>query len=206
MTAVADGPGPGGSRPGGPGPDGVDDVPGPPPAPDAAGALLAALRGRGWTVGTAESLTGGLVVARLVDVPGASRVVRGGVVAYATDAKASVLGVDADLLAAHGAVHPDVARQLAERARVVLGADVGLGTTGVAGPDPQDGISPGTVHIAVATPTGTVVRTLALVGDRATIRAATCDAVLRAALSQVGGGTVPERPGTPDRPAALGPA
>lgn len=171
---------------------------------DVAVALLDALRSRGWTVATAESLTGGLVVARLVDVPGASRSVRGGVVAYATDAKAGVLGVDADLLAAHGAVHPDVARQLAERARVVVGADVGLGTTGVAGPDQQDGISPGTVHVAVATPERTVVRTLALTGDRAAIRAATCDAVLAEALSQVATEGTGRAPGTPGGPVALG--
>ncbi|NHT16854.1 nicotinamide-nucleotide amidohydrolase family protein [Cellulomonas sp. IC4_254] len=156
-----------------------------PGAQGVAEALLAALAGRGWTVATAESLTGGQVVASLVDVPGASRSVRGGVVAYATDVKGSVLGVDAGLLAEHGAVHPDVARQMAERVRGVVGADVGLATTGVAGPDPQDGFSPGTVHVAVATPDGTVVRTLALAGDRAAIRAATCAAVLREALSAV---------------------
>lgn len=156
-----------------------------PAARDVATALLAALAERGWTVATAESLTGGQVAATLVDVPGASRSLRGGVVAYATDVKGSVVGVDPELLAAHGAVHPEVARQLAERVRSVVGADVGLGTTGVAGPDPQDGFSPGTVHVAVATPERTVVRTLALTGDRAAIRAATCAAVLREALAAV---------------------
>jgi nicotinamide-nucleotide amidase len=154
----------------------------------AAAALLDALGARGWTVATAESLTGGQVAATLVDVPGASRSVRGGVVAYATDVKHTVLGVDADLLAAHGAVHPEVARQMAERVRAVVGTDVGLGTTGVAGPDPQDGFSPGTVHVAVATPRGTVVRTLALAGDRAAIRAATCVAVLEEAAAAVRSG------------------
>lgn len=151
----------------------------------AAGALLDGLRDRGWTVATAESLTGGQVAATIVDVPGASRSMRGGVVAYATDVKGSVLGVDADLLTAHGAVHPEVARQMAERVRAVVGTDVGLATTGVAGPDQQDGFSPGTVHVAVATPRGTVVRTLALTGDRAQIRAATCVAVLREAAAAV---------------------
>jgi nicotinamide-nucleotide amidase len=150
--------------------------------------LLAALRDRGWTLATAESLTGGRLAATVVDVPGASRSMRGGVVAYATDVKGSVLGVDAALLAAHGAVHPEVARQMAERVRDVVGADVGLATTGVAGPDQQDGFSPGTVHVAVATPHGTVVRTLALTGDRAQIRAATCVAVLREAVAAVRSG------------------
>ncbi|WP_439647175.1 CinA family protein [Cellulomonas triticagri] len=168
-----------------------------------AAALLAALRERGWTVATAESLTGGQVAARLVDVPGASRALRGGVVAYATDAKAEVLGVDATLLAAHGAVHPEVARQMAERVRPLLRADVGLSTTGVAGPEQQDGNSPGTVHVAVATPAGTVVRTLALTGDRAAIRTATCDAVLREALAAVSAAPAGEDPGTPGAATAL---
>lgn len=172
-------------------------------ARDVAAGLLAALTERGWTVATAESLTGGQVAATLVDVPGASRSLRGGVVAYATDLKGSVLGVDADLLAAHGAVHPEVARQMAEGVRGVLGADVGLATTGVAGPDPQDGFSPGTVHVAVAGPAGTVVRSLELTGDRPAIRTATCAAVLREALHAVrsahpGGGA-----GTPGPPDAL---
>jgi nicotinamide-nucleotide amidase len=166
--------------------------------------LLAALQDRGWTVATAESLTGGLVSATLVDVPGASRSFRGGVVAYATDVKGSVLGVDAALLAEHGAVHPEVARQLAQRARVVLGADVGLGTTGVAGPDPQDGVPPGTVHVAVATPAGTVARTLTLTGDRPAIRAATCEAVLRDALVAVRAGGDRGPVGTRRDPDALG--
>lgn len=168
-----------------------------------AAGLLAGLQERGWTVATAESLTGGLVAATLVDVPGASRALRGAVVAYATDVKASVLGVDEELLAAHGAVHPDVARQMAEHVRVVVGADVGLATTGVAGPDPQDGFSPGTVHVAVATPGGTVVRTLALTGDRTAIRAATCVAVLREALHAVRVGVPGTGAGTPGRPGAL---
>ena len=176
---------------------------------EVAAALLAALTERGWTVGTAESLTGGQVAAALVDVPGASRSLRGGVVAYATELKGTVLGVDAGLLAAHGAVHPEVARQMAEGARRVLGTDVGLATTGVAGPDPQDGQPPGTVHVAVAGPGGTVVRSLELTGDRAAIRAATCAAVLREALHAVrAAGTAAGTPGgtgTPGGPDALEP-
>lgn len=110
------------------------------PAADAAttvaARLLAVMEGRGWTLAVAESLTGGAVCARLVDVPGASRVLRGGVTAYATDLKASLLGVDDELLAARGAVDPDVAAAMAAGVRERLGADVGLATTGVAGPDP----------------------------------------------------------------------
>ncbi|NUT97968.1 MAG: nicotinamide-nucleotide amidohydrolase family protein, partial [Saccharothrix sp.] len=76
--------------------------------------VVNALKSRGETVATAESLTGGLVAAEITTVPGASAVLRGGLVVYATDLKASLAGVDAALLAAHGAVHPEVARQLAE--------------------------------------------------------------------------------------------
>ena len=152
------------------------------PAPD----LLAALGARGWTVAVAESLTGGLVASALVDVPGASRTMRGGVVAYATDLKASLLDVPADLLAARGAVDPDVAAAMALGARVRLGADVGLATTGVAGPDPQDGFEPGTVHVAVATVDGVRVESARLDGDRAAVRTAARDLVLTLAIEVVG--------------------
>jgi len=140
--------------------------------------LLAAVGARGWTLAVAESLTGGLVSATLVDVPGASAVLRGAVVAYSTDLKATLLGVDPVLLEQRGAVDPDVARAMAIGVRARLGADVGLATTGVAGPDPQDGHPPGTVHVAVSTPDGTHVRSLRLAGDRAAVRALSADAVL----------------------------
>ena len=164
-------------------------------SPDVAG-LLGALEARGWTLATAESLTGGLLSATIVDVPGASRVLRGAVVAYATDVKRSVLGVDGGLLAAHGAVHRDVARQMAERVREVLGADVGVATTGVAGPDPQDGQQPGTVFVAASGPRGTQVRRLHLAGERATVRAGTVAAAIDLARAVVDGPAADEgRPG-----------
>jgi nicotinamide-nucleotide amidase len=114
--------------------------------------LVFALSEHGQTVAVAESLTGGMLCSALVDVPGASAVVRGGVVSYATDLKHRLLGVDAGLLAANGPVDPDVAAQMAHGVRERLGADWGVATTGVAGPDPQDGIPAGTVYVAVAGP------------------------------------------------------
>ena len=134
------------------------------------------------TVAVAESLTGGLVVAELVSVPGASAVVRGGIVAYATDLKHELLGVDAALLAAGGAIQAAVAEQMASGVRFRLNADVGLATTGVAGPDPQDGHLPGLGWIAVAT--GGQVRSvrLELGGDRAAIRRETVEVVIESAL------------------------
>ncbi|RXR27847.1 nicotinamide-nucleotide amidohydrolase family protein [Oerskovia turbata] len=149
--------------------------------------LLASLASRGWTLAVAESLTGGLVTARLVAVPGASAVLRGGVTAYATDVKASVLGVDAELLAERGAVDPEVARQMAQGVRRLLGADVGLATTGVAGPAPQDGKAPGLVHVAVASPGRTEVAELHLDGDRAAVREATVGHLLTLARAVVTG-------------------
>jgi nicotinamide-nucleotide amidase len=107
--------------------------------------VLDLLRKRGMTLGLAESVTGGLVASRLVSVPGASDVLKGSVVAYAVGVKRSVLGVDADHV-----VSEECARQLAVVARRVLGSDVGLGVTGVAGPDDQDGQPAGTVFFGLA--------------------------------------------------------
>lgn len=132
----------------------------------------------GQTVACAESVTGGLVIARLVDTPGASAVVRGGIVTYATDLKARLLGVDPTVLARRGAVDPEVARQMATGVRRVLDADWGVATTGVAGPDPQDGMPVGTVYVAVAGPGGVVVDTCRLAGDRGAIRRAAVQAAL----------------------------
>ncbi len=180
-----------------PQPHGVEARPGSTAAPAGASAadgvaatLVRALAARGWTVAVAESLTGGMVPACVVDGPGASRVLRGGVVAYATDLKASLLGVDAVLLAERGAVDRGVAEQRAQGVRRRLGADVGLATTGVAGPGGQDGHPPGEVHVAVATPTGVRVDSLRLDGDRAAVRAGACLAVLTCAVNLLGPRTV----------------
>ncbi|KQY97080.1 nicotinamide-nucleotide amidohydrolase family protein [Microbacterium sp. MEC084] len=139
--------------------------------------LLSLLRERGWSLGVAESLTGGLVVASLVSVPGASLTLRGGVVAYDSAIKTSLLGVDAGLLRAHGAVDPEVARQMADGVRHALAvggrdADMGISTTGIAGPDSPDGQPVGTVHIGVSIPSGTFVTSHVFEGDRAAIREA----------------------------------
>lgn len=155
--------------------------------PSEAERLVARLGELGWSLGVAESLTGGLVVSSIVDVAGSSSVLRGGVVAYATDLKAKLLDVDDTLLAAHGPVHPRVARQMAEGVRRTLGADgapadVGIATTGIAGPVSPDGQPVGTVHIAVATPLGSRVESLQLDGSRAQIRAEAAALAVRIAL------------------------
>jgi nicotinamide-nucleotide amidase len=139
--------------------------------------VVSELTRRGLTIAVAESLTGGLLVAELISVPSASRVVRGGVVAYDTALKHTLLGVDGGLLAEHGAVHPDVAAQMAlgvrERLQVDgVAASIGLSTTGVAGPDPQDGQPVGTVFVGIALGDGVTVLDLRLEGSREAIRRA----------------------------------
>lgn len=154
---------------------------------DLAARVHAALRERHATVAVAESLTGGLLAAALVDVPGASATFRGSVTAYATDLKATLLGVDEGLLAVHGPVHPVVARQMADGARRLLGATYGLATTGVAGPEPQDGLPVGTVHVGFAGPEGTRAVSPVLSGQRAVIRGTTVTRALELLLGELGG-------------------
>jgi nicotinamide-nucleotide amidase len=146
--------------------------------------VVVAFLGKGATAATAESLTAGLVAAALADVPGASGMLRGGVVSYANEVKARILGVSEQLLAEAGSVDPLVAAQMAEGARRVCSADYGVSTTGVAGPDPHDGKPVGTVYVAVAGPGGkTETQEFAFAGNRAEIRAAARDAALRALLA-----------------------
>lgn len=145
--------------------------------------VLEALRSRGWSLGVAESLTGGALASAFVAVPGASDVLRGGVVAYATELKASLLGVDAALLARDGPVHPDVAIQMARGIRIATApagglTDVGVATTGVAGPEPQDGAPVGRVYVAVVTPQRERVVEYRFTGDRTEIREEAVEAAI----------------------------
>lgn len=134
----------------------------------------------GTTLGTAESLTAGLVASTLACVPGVSAVLRGGVVSYTDEVKAHLLGVDAGVLADLGAVSAPVAVAMAEGARRALGADLAVSTTGVAGPGPAGGVPAGRVFVAVAGPDApTEVVRLDLDGDRAQVRAATVAHALR---------------------------
>ncbi|MGW1163039.1 CinA family protein [Streptomyces sp. NPDC002513] len=157
--------------------------------------VLRLLTVRGETLAVAESLTGGLVAAEITAVAGASRAFRGSVTAYATDLKRDVLGVDGTLLAERGAVDPQVAVQMAAGVRKALGADWGIATTGVAGPDPQDGRPVGTVFVAVDGPFedvsdelgGGKVAALRLNGDRADIRRESVRSVLALLLGALVG-------------------
>ncbi len=183
--------GPHGVPPEGVPPEGVPPEGVPPGAAAAAQQVVAQLTGRRQCVAVAESLTGGLLAAALASVPGASVVFRGGIVAYATDLKASLLGVDQAVLDACGAVSAETAQAMAEGAATRLAATFGLATTGVAGPDPAEGKPVGTVYIAATggdtgpgtRPPGahdaqvggqqTQVRRLQLAGSRTDIRSQT---------------------------------
>ncbi len=158
-----------------------------------AAVLVSTLRERGWTVATAESLTAGLVAATIADVPGASAVLRGGLVVYATELKHLLADVPEEVLERFGAVSEETARALADGAARRCGADVGIGLTGVAGPDEQEGKPVGTVYVGLCVPgRAPWARRLSLSGDRAGIRHEACrvamELVTEVAKTPAGGG------------------
>jgi nicotinamide-nucleotide amidase len=151
----------------------------------AGAAVVHMLVERDQSLAAVESLTGGLLSSTIVEVAGVSSVFRGGLVVYATDLKSSLADVPEDLLAQRGPVDHDVAVALAEGGRRRCGADWGVSTTGVAGPEPQGGKPVGLVFVAVAGPTGTAVRKLDLAGGREAIRAGAVTAALRLLADQL---------------------
>jgi PncC family amidohydrolase len=148
--------------------------------------LVAALLGRGETVATAESLTGGLLSGAITSAAGASSVYVGGVVSYATRAKEELLAVPAALVAEEGVVSAACAESMARGVRRLLGTVYGVSTTGVAGPDTQEGKPVGTVYVGLATAAGSWAVELHLDGDRARIREATVEAALAELLRTLG--------------------
>jgi nicotinamide-nucleotide amidase len=145
------------------------------------------------TIACGESVTGGLVCSALVSVPGASDAVAGGVVAYTIPAKVGVLGVDAAIIQTHGVVSEEVALAMARRARDLFRADIGVGTTGAAGPADHGGKPAGTVCVASVGPAGEFATTTRFGGDRGAVREAAARAalvVLGYALGEAGGESV----------------
>jgi PncC family amidohydrolase len=138
------------------------------------------LRAEGSTVSTAESLTGGRLAVWFTDVPGISETYLGGAVAYATALKTTMLGVAEEIVERHGVVSAECAQAMASGVRALTGATYGLSTTGVAGPDPQEGKPAGTVYVGLAGPGFVTSLRLELAGDRTAIQEATCEAVLGA--------------------------
>lgn len=153
--------------------------------------------GRGLTVATAESCTGGLVASALTDVPGSSGYVLGGTVAYADAIKVRQLGVQADVLAAHGAVSAQVARAMALGALDRFAADLAVAVTGIAGPDGGTPAKPvGLTYVAVAGPSGTEVRRFSWIGDRAENKYASARAALELLLEAAEAGSPAATSGT----------
>jgi len=148
--------------------------------------LLDRLRERGWTIATGESATGGMIAARLTSIAGSSDVYRGSLVAYGEMAKRDLLGIDAAVIAESGVVSEPVALAMARGAAQRLHADVGIGVTGSAGPEPH-GRQTGTMVVAVSTPEDARARTLAMPGDRERVRTYTTTAALHLARLALSG-------------------
>jgi len=145
---------------------------------EAAARVHALLQERDQTVATAESVTGGRLAAALTGVPGASRSYMGGVVAYATSVKRAVLGVPDAVIERHGVISAECALAMARGAARATGSSWAVATTGVAGPDPQEGHRPGTVHVGLVGPGVATALALELTGDRGQIQDRTCDRAL----------------------------
>lgn len=157
---------------------------------DTAVALAADVIGRvheqGLTLAVAESLTGGELSATVVSVAGASNVFLGGVVSYAAETKVRVLGVNQEIIRDEGTVNPTVATQMAEGVCKTMGADIGVATTGVAGPGPNEGHPAGTVFLACSVKGQTAVWGKSFTGDRAQVRAQAVEAALRLLAEHLG--------------------
>jgi PncC family amidohydrolase len=159
---------------------------------DLAAQLLAALRGRGWTLATAESCTGGLLGDALTDIAGSSDVYLGGVVAYANSAKIALLGVPAEVLASVGAVSSMTAAAMATGARRQFGAQVALSTTGIAGPGGGSPEKPvGLVYLGLATPDGVWTERHLWPGDRRANKVHSAERALAWAIERLAGPSKP---------------
>ncbi len=145
------------------------------------------LREQGLLLASAESLTGGLLGARVTSVPGASAAYVGGVVSYATAVKQKLLGVPEEVVTGPGVVSAACAGAMAAAVRTLLGADVGVSTTGVAGPDPQEGKPVGLVYVGCADAAGVVTVEHHLAGDREAVRQAAVGAALALVRDRLAG-------------------
>ncbi len=150
--------------------------------------VITALKEKGQTVGACESLTGGLICATLVNVPGASAVVRGGFVTYQTDTKTLLADVPADLIAEKGVVSAEVAKAMAEGTRMKLGVDIAVSATGMASPGGPEEPPAGTVFVGLASENGVRAIPLRLEGGRQEVRRKTVEQALLAVLAEVGRG------------------
>ena len=150
-----------------------------------ASALIQALTERHLTVATCESLTGGMICAALVDVPGASKVVRGGLITYQTDVKTLLADVEEGLIAQYGVVSAEVAKAMAQGAREKLHADIAISATGMASPGGEEDPPAGTVFVGLASARGVRAIPLQLTGDRMSIRRETVNQAIQAIAEEI---------------------
>jgi len=137
------------------------------------------------TISVAESLTGGLVAASLTQIPGASAVFKGGIIAYGDEIKQQVLKVDSALITKFTSISEPVAQSMATNVRELMNTDIGIATTGVAGPDKSDGFAPGIVFVAISIGDHKICQKLELVGDRTQIRDQSVNEIFKLTLSQL---------------------
>ena len=152
---------------------------------DLAYELIQKLGQRHLTISVAESLTGGLVAASLTQIPGASAVFKGGIIAYGDEIKQKVLKVDSALITKFTSISEPVAQSMATNVRELMNTDIGIATTGVAGPDKSDGFAPGIVFVAISIGDHKICQKLELVGDRTQIRDQSVNAIFKLTLSQL---------------------
>ena len=152
---------------------------------DLAYELIQKLGQRHLTISVAESLTGGLVAASLTQIPGASAVFKGGIIAYRDETKEQVLKVDPALITKFTSISEPVAQSMATNIREIMNTDIGIATTGVAGPDKSEGFAPGIVFVAISIGDHNICQKLELVGDRTQIRDQSVNAIFKLTLSQV---------------------
>ena len=152
---------------------------------DLAHEIIQKLGQRRLTISVAESLTGGLVAASLTQIPGASAVFKGGIIAYGDEIKQQVLKVDPALITKFTGISEPVAQSMATNIREIMNTDIGIATTGVAGPDKSDGFAPGIVFVAISIGDHKICQKLELVGDRTQIRDQSVNEIFKLTLSQL---------------------
>jgi nicotinamide-nucleotide amidase len=152
---------------------------------DLAYELIQKLAQQHLTISVAESLTGGLVAASLTQIPGASAVFKGGIIAYRDEIKQKVLKVDSALITKFTSISEPVAQNMATNIREIMNTDIGIATTGVAGPDKSDGFAPGIVFVAISIGDHKICQKLELVGDRTQIRDQSVNEIFKLTLSQL---------------------
>ena len=150
-----------------------------------ASSLIKKLQEKNLTIAVAESLTGGLVAASLTEIPGASKVFKGSITAYADEIKQKVLNVNKETILKFTSISEQVALEMAINVRTIMKSDIGISTTGVAGPEKSAGFAPGLVFVAISIGDHNMCQKLEITGDRSKIRNQTVHEILQLTLSRL---------------------